>query len=139
MGFALPGAIAANLVFSDRRILDIAGDGSFMMNVQEMETGRRLDSDIVMILWEDGGYGLIAWKQENELDRYTHRALGNPNWLELASAFGWHGHYVNRSMDLQDVLETAFTESGPSLVVVLIDYRENRILTERLGEITQPM
>ena len=42
-------------------------------------------------------------------------------------------------MDLKDVLETAFTESGPSLVVIPIDYRENRILTERLGEITQPM
>jgi len=139
MGFALPGAIAANLVFSDRRILGIAGDGGFMMNVQEMETARRLDSDIVMMVWEDGGYGLIAWKQENAFDRHTDLAFGNPNWLELANAFGWHGHYVNRSIDLKDVLETAFTESGPSLVVVPIDYRENRILTERLGEITQPM
>ena len=74
MGFALPGAIAANLVFPDRRILAIAGDGGFLMNVQEMETARRLNSNLVVLLWEDGGYGLIAWKQQNEFGRNTELA-----------------------------------------------------------------
>ncbi len=136
MGFALPGAIAANLVFPDRRILAVAGDGGFLMNVQEMETARRLNSNLVVLLWEDGGYGLIVWKQENQFGRSTNLAFGNPDWLELAHAFGWHGHRVARSVELKDTLEKAFLEPGPSLVVIPIDYRENRLLTKKLGEIT---
>jgi acetolactate synthase-1/2/3 large subunit len=139
MGFALPGAIAASLVHPDRRILAIAGDGGFLMNVQEMETARRLDCDFVAMVWEDGGYGLIAWKQDNEFKRHTDLSFGNPDWLKLAEAFGWHGHAVTRSAELQPTLEAAFAEAGPSLVVVPIDYRENPLLTKRLGEITQPL
>ena len=139
MGFALPGAIAASLVCPDRRILGIAGDGGFMMNVQEMETAKRLNSNIVLLVWEDGGYGLIAWKQENEFDRHTDLAFTNPDWMGLARAFGWHGHAVSKSTDLQATLNAAFEEDGPSLVVIPIDYRENAILTKRLGEITQPL
>ena len=136
MGFALPGAIAASLVYPERRILAIAGDGGFLMNVQEMETAKRLNSNLVVLVWEDGGYGLIAWKQENEFKRHTDLSFGNPDWLELASAFGWHGHRVENSVDLQSTLENAFNETGPSLVVIPIDYRENQLLTKKLGEIT---
>ena len=139
MGFALPGAIAASLVHPDRRILAVVGDGGFMMNVQEMETARRLNSNFVAMVWEDGGYGLIAWKQENEFDRHTDLSFGNPDWLKLAEAFGWHGYRVARSADLAATLEKAFNDEGPSLVIVPIDYRENPLLTKRLGEITQPM
>ncbi|MDJ0972859.1 MAG: acetolactate synthase large subunit [Planctomycetota bacterium] len=139
MGFALPGAIAAGLVHPDRRVLAIAGDGGFLMNVQEMETARRLDSNITVMVWEDGGYGLIAWKQDNEFDRHTDLAFGNPSWTKLAEAFGWSGHCVTKSAELRDTLEAAFNEPGPSLVVVPIDYRENTLLTERLGEITQQL
>ena len=59
----------------------------------------------------------------------------NPDWLGLATAFGWNGHRVERSRDLRDTLARAFEEDGPSLVVVPIDYRENAMLTERLGHI----
>ncbi|MCZ6853313.1 MAG: acetolactate synthase large subunit [Gammaproteobacteria bacterium] len=136
MGFALPGAIAAALVFPERRILGIAGDGGFLMNVQEMETAKRLGTDLVMMVWEDHGYGLIAWKQQNEFNRHTDLSFGNPDWLLLASSFGWHGHRCENSADLQATLESAFAESGPSLVVIPIDYNENQLLTEKLGEIT---
>jgi acetolactate synthase-1/2/3 large subunit len=137
MGFALPGAIAAALVHPDRRILAICGDGGFLMNVQEMETARRLDSDIVVLVWEDGGYGLIAWKQENEFERHTALGFGNPDWVKLAESFGWRGHYCESSRDLAATLEEAFTERGPSLVVIPIDYRENARLSEHLGAIEQ--
>jgi acetolactate synthase-1/2/3 large subunit len=136
MGFALPGAIAAHLVHPDRRILAICGDGGFLMNCQEMETARRLGSDIVVMVWEDGGYGLIAWKQDNEFQRHTDLSFGNPDWLDLARAFGWNGHRCEHSRDLAATLERAFAEPGPSLVVIPIDYRENARLTKRLGEIT---
>ncbi len=139
MGFALPGSIAANLVLPERRVLAICGDGGFMMNVQEMETARRLNSNIVVMVWEDGGYGLIAWKQDNEFKRHTDLAFGNPDWLKLAEAFGWHGQCVQRSKELKGALQQAFAEAGPSLIVLPIDYRENRKLTEKLGQITCPI
>lgn len=138
MGFSLPGAIAASLVFPERRILGIAGDAGFLMNVQEMETAKRLNSNIVMLVWEDKAYGLIAWKQENEFGRHTELSFDNPDWLQLASAFGWNGHRVDDSADFKSVLSKALSEEGPTLVVATVDYRENQILTKRLGEITQP-
>lgn len=139
MGFALPGAIAASIVHPDKKTLSICGDAGFMMNVQEMETARRLNSNIVVMVWEDHEYGLIAWKQESEFGHHTDLTFGNPNWLELASAFGWHGHKVNNSRDLIAELTTAFDEQGPSLVVLPIDYRENMALTKRLGDIACPI
>ena len=136
MGFALPGAIAAGIVHPDRRILGIAGDAGFLMNVQEMETARRINSNITMMIWEDHAYGLIAWKQEGQFGRHTDLAFGNPDWAKLAESFGWNGHIVNRSTDLAGTLETALDEAGPSLIVITIGYRENVLLTKKLGEIT---
>ncbi|MBT8046847.1 MAG: acetolactate synthase large subunit [Xanthomonadales bacterium] len=136
MGFALPGAIAANMVFPQRRVLAIAGDAGFLMNAQEMETANRLGSDITVLVWEDKAYGLISWKQDTHFGQHTDLAFGNPDWLQLAAAFGWSGHFVDNSADLAGTLDTALTEEGPSLVVIPIDYRENGLLTQRLGEIT---
>jgi len=135
MGFALPGAIAASLVYPQRRILAICGDGGFLMNLQEMETARRLNVNCTVMVWEDKAYGLIAWKQDNEFGHHTELAFDNPHWMQLAEAFGWHGHSVTRSADIKPVLERALNETGPSLVVVPIDYRENSKLTARLGDI----
>ena len=139
MGFALPGAIAASLVYPERRIMAISGDAGFMMNAQEMETASRLNCNIVVMVWEDKQYGLIAWKQQAEFGKHTDLAFNNPNWIQLASAFGWGGHTVTRSEDLLITLNTAFAETGPSLVIVPIDYSENMKLTERLGNIACPI
>ncbi len=136
MGFALPGAIAASLVYPERRILAICGDAGFMMNVQEMETAKRLNSNIVVMVWEDNAYGLIAWKQWAHFGKHTDLAFNNPNWKQLADAFQWTSHLVENSVDLKGSLEGAFKEEGPSLVVLPIDYRENKKLTEELGELT---
>ena len=136
MGFALPGAIAADLVHPEQRVLTICGDAGFLMNVQEMETARRLNSNIVVLVWADDEYGLIAWKQEAHFGRHTDLAFGNPDWNKLAESFGWQGHYVENAVDFAPALEAAFDEDGPSLVVIPIDYRENNLLTKKLGEIT---
>ena len=139
MGFALPGGIAAHLVHPERRILSICGDAGFLMNVQEMETAKRLGANFTAMVWEDGAYGLIAWKQQTEFGRHTDLSFGNPDWLKLAEAFDWNGFYCARSRDLSAVLEESFETEGPSLVVVPIDYRENQLLTERLGNIACPI
>ena len=135
MGFALPGVIAADMVSPDRKAMAICGDAGFLMNVQEMETARRLNSNITVMVWEDHAYGLIAWKQENEFGKHTDLAFGNPDWMMLAQSFGWNGHFVENSRDLAGTLRQALDEKGPSLVVVPIDYRENMLLTKRLGDI----
>ncbi|WP_207796338.1 acetolactate synthase large subunit [Pseudohalioglobus lutimaris] len=139
MGFALPGAIAASLVYPDRNVLAIAGDGGFLMNVQEMETARRLNCNMVVMVWEDSAYGLIAWKQDDHFKRHTDLSFDNPDWMQLASAFGWHGHHVEESKRLKVVLASALQEQGPSLVVIPIDYRENPLLSQKLGELTCPI
>ena len=139
MGFALPGALAASLVHPDRRILAVCGDAGFLMNVQEMETARRLNADFTAMVWEDHANGLIQWKQETEFGRHTDLSFGNPDWLKLAEAFGWKGFRCDRSRDLRRTLEESFATPGPSLVVIPIDYRENMLLTERLGHIACPI
>jgi acetolactate synthase-1/2/3 large subunit len=136
MGFALPGSIATSLVYPDRQVLAICGDAGFMMNVQEMETAKRLNSNIVVMVWEDNAYGLIAWKQQNQFGHHTDLSFGNPEWMLLAKAFGWHGHRVEKSVGLKDTLKKAFAQSGPSLIVIPIDYSENMKLSERLGNIS---
>ncbi len=135
MGFALPGAIGAHMVYPERRVLAIAGDGGFLMNVQEMETAKRLNSNIVAMVWEDHAYGLIAWKQDIHYGRHTDLSFGNPNWQMLAESFGWGYTQVEGAGEVAGALEKAFGETGPSLIVVPIDYRENGLLTERLGQI----
>jgi acetolactate synthase-1/2/3 large subunit len=147
MGMPLPGSIAADLVVrnqldgkaKDRRVFGIVGDGDFLMNVQEMETARRLNSNITLMVWVDGGYGLISWKQDNEFGRHTDLAFGNPDWVRLAEAFGWSGEYVQRSVDLAGAINRALAHEGPSLIALPIDYRENPRLTERLGQIVCPI
>ena len=136
MGFALPGAIGAALAMPERRIVAVVGDAGFLMNVQEMETARRLNLDITCMIWEDKAYGLIAWKQENTFGHHTELSFNNPDWLLLAESFDWHGHRVEESEALLGTLQKAMAEKGPSLIVVPVDYRENRLLTQKLGELT---
>ena len=132
MGSALPGAIAAKLVHPEKRVLAICGDGGFMMNVQEMETAVRLKTNIVVMVWVDNGYNLIEWKQQNEFDRHTDLSFGNPDFVMLATAFGFHGMYVDKSRDLAGALQEAFSVDKPVLLALPIDYRENDRLTEQL-------
>ncbi|WP_299784225.1 acetolactate synthase large subunit [uncultured Marivita sp.] len=136
MGMPLPGAISAAISCPGRKVLGLVGDADFLMNVQEMETARRLNSDITMLVWEDKAYGLIAWKQEQEFGSHTDLSFGNPNWMDLAKSFGWHGSTCTRAEDLRTHLTVALDTAGPSLVVMPVDYRENMKLTERLGELT---
>jgi acetolactate synthase-1/2/3 large subunit len=135
MGMPLPGAISAKLSRPDAKILAVVGDGDVMMNVQEMETASRLNSDITVLVWEDHAYGLITWKQQQEFGHHTDLSFTNPDWLGLCAAMGWQGERCENAADLHDALNRALAHKGPAMVVIPIDYRENMILTERLGKI----
>jgi acetolactate synthase I/II/III large subunit len=135
MGFALPGAIGAKIAVPDKRVLAICGDAGFLMNVQDLETAVRLKLNIVVMVWADGEYGLIKWKQQNEFGRHSALSFGNPDWELLAKAFGCWGRTVRNAAELPAVLKEAHAQPGPALIGVPVDYGENVKLTKRLGSI----
>lgn len=136
MGFALPGAIGAKIAQPEHKVLAICGDAGFMMNVQDLETAVRLKLNVVFMVWEDGEYGLIKWKQQNQFNgRHSKLDFGNPQWEHLARSFGMWGKTLTSPDQLIPALEEAFRQEGPALIAVPIDYAENVKLTKRLGEI----
>lgn len=135
MGIAVPGAIAAKMVHPDRNIVAVVGDGAFQMTGAELETAVRLNLPIVILLWRDGGYGLIEWKQLNEFGRSSHIKFDNPDFIKLAESYGFEAMRVSESAELKPMLEKAISLKKPVLIDCPVDYSENVKLTEKLGEI----
>jgi acetolactate synthase-1/2/3 large subunit len=133
MGIAVPGAIAAKLVHPDRHVVALCGDGGFLMNSQELETAKRIGANVTVVIWRDGGYGLIDWKQRNAFGRPFAVEFGNPDFVDYARSFGIAGFRPSSADDLYPTLMRALETDGPSVVDVPIDYAENVRLTERLG------
>ncbi|MBI4307718.1 MAG: acetolactate synthase large subunit [Chloroflexi bacterium] len=139
MGFALPSAIAAKLVFPGRRVVAAVGDGGFLMSVMELETAVRLGLPIVVVVWVDGGYGLIKWKQEAEKRAVFGVDFGNPDWVRLAESFGAKGYQVEQAGDFPRMLEKALASAQSSVIAVPVDSEENLKLTQRLAEMPCPV
>lgn len=136
MGAGLPSAIAAALLYPERRILAVCGDGGFLMNSQEMETAVRLGVNITILLLNDNGYGMIKWKQDGmELPSFG-LDLGNPDFVKYAEAYGAQGHRVARTEDLPLLLSETLAKPGVHLIEVPVDYSENdRVLNKELRDI----
>ena len=132
MGIALPGAIGAKLLFPERRVLALNGDGGFLMNSQEMETAVRVGANIVVLVWRDETFGLIKWKQLSQFGRTSHIDFGNPDFVQYARSFGWAADRVDEASELAPALEAAFNAGRPALIDVPVDASENLKLTERL-------
>lgn len=134
MGIAVPGAIGAKLAYPDRTVVAVTGDAGFMMNSQEIETALRLKLSFVILIWNDGGYGLIEWKQLTTYGRSNNVHFGNPDFVAYARSFGAKAWRVERSQDLLPVLKQALNEKTVCIIDCPVDYRENLKLTEKLGE-----
>ncbi|WP_415922104.1 acetolactate synthase large subunit [Tateyamaria sp. SN6-1] len=119
MGLALPGALAAARFQDKGRVLAMCGDGDIMMNVQEMETITRLGARVTVMVWVDGGLGLIDAHQGEGGPQFP---FGNPIWDHLASAFGWTHAEARGLSDLPELLDAALGAEGPTLVTVPVDY-----------------
>ena len=139
MGFALPAAVSAKLVHPERKVVAVSGDGGFLMNCQELETARRLGLAIVNVIFRDGGYNLIQWKQQTHYGRESGVTFGNPDFVELARAFGAKGYRVESARQLTPILAEALAQPGPSIIDVPVDYGENAKLTARLGRLVCPI
>jgi acetolactate synthase I/II/III large subunit len=132
MGMALPGAIAAKLLFPVRRVVAVTGDGGFLMNVQELETAVRLQLPFVVLIWRDNGYGVIRWKQQRKFGRTSGVEFSNPDFVALAQSFGAVGYRVEGPLELEPALKAALSCGKPAVIDCPVDYSENLRLSEQL-------
>lgn len=129
MGFSVPGAIAAQLVFPDKTIVVMCGDGAFLMNIQELETAVRLKLPIIIIVWCDNEFGLIALKQKMEFGQTDFTKFRNPDFVKLAESFGAIGYKINSTEEFLSSLNKAKQSiDTPVIIAVDIDYSRNSIL-----------
>ncbi len=135
MGAGLPSAIAAAQLHPGRRVLAVCGDGGFLMNSQELETAVRLRLNLVVVVIDDGAYGMIRWKQAVDGFEDFGMTFGNPDFVRYAEAYGARGTRVTAVAEFAPTLEQAFRDGGVHLIAVPIDYSENtRVLIEELRE-----
>jgi len=135
MGAGLPSAMVAQVVYPERRVMAICGDGGFMMNSQELETAVRYGMDLVVMVIRDDAYGMIKWKQAQMGFDSFGLDLKNPDFVKYAEAYGAHGHRVERAEDLLPLLEDCYLSKGVHVVEVPVDYSDNdRILNREIKE-----
>ncbi|MBD2092704.1 acetolactate synthase large subunit [Microcoleus sp. FACHB-1515] len=139
MGIAIPGAIAAKLVAPDRKVVAATGDGGFMMNCQELETALRCKTPFVTLIFNDGGYGLIEWKQINHYGESAFIKFGNPDFVKLAESMGLKGYRVESSTDFVPMLKDALAQDVPAVIDCPVDYRENLKFSQRSGDLSCPL
>lgn len=125
MGIAIPGAVSAKLIYPDKKVLAITGDGGFMMNMQELETAVRNRLAFVVLIWNDSSYGLIKWKEQMRFSKTACVDFTNPNFKALAESMHCKGYRVEKADDLMSILQDAFRQKVPSVIDCQVDYDEN--------------
>ncbi|MBW4465339.1 MAG: acetolactate synthase large subunit [Pegethrix bostrychoides GSE-TBD4-15B] len=136
MGIAIPGAVAAKLVYPERKVVAVTGDGGFMMNSQELETALRINTPFVTIIFNDGGYGLIEWKQQNQFGESNFVHFSNPDFVKLAESMGLKGYRITSALEFVPTLKEALSQNVPAVIDCPIDYRENLRFSQRAGDLS---
>ncbi len=135
MGAGLPSAMMTAMLYPDRKVMAICGDGGFMMNSQELETAVRLGLNLVVLILRDDSYGMIRWKQAALGLPDWGLEYGNPDFVKYAESYGAIGHRVGATEDFVPILEACFRDGGVHVVEAPIDYSENkRVLIDELAE-----
>ncbi len=135
MGAGLPSAMAAKMVFPERKVVAICGDGGFMMNSHEIETAVRIKLDITVLILNDSAYGMIKWKQDSMGFSDYGLDFTNPDFVKYAESFGAFGHRVTSTAQLKSLLISSTTTPGVHIIDCPIDYSENaKVLTQELIE-----
>jgi acetolactate synthase-1/2/3 large subunit len=135
MGAGLPSAMAAKMVFPERKVVAICGDGGFMMNSHEIETAVRIKLDITVLILNDSAYGMIKWKQDSMGFSDYGLDFTNPDFVKYAESFGAFGHRVTSTAELKSLLISSTTTPGVHIIDCPIDYSENaKVLTQELIE-----
>jgi len=133
MGAGLPSAMMAAMLYPDRRVLAVCGDGGFMMNSQELEKASRLGLNLVVLILQDNAFGMIRWKQAADGFQDFGLTFGNPDFVTYAGAYHMKGSRVETANGLAIALDAAFAAGGVHIVSVPVDYSENsRVLINEL-------
>jgi len=127
MGYGFPAAIGAQVAFPDKLVIDIAGDGSIQMNIQEMATAVSYNIPVKIVILNNGYLGMVRqWQELFYNKNYCATCMhANPNFVKLAEAYGATGFRVTRASDVEDVLKQAFAAPGPVIVDVIVAQEEN--------------
>lgn len=127
MGFGLPAAIGAKLARPQDTVIAVSGDGSFMMNVQELGTIKRFRLPVKIVIIDNQRLGMVKqWQQLFFNERYSETDLSdNPDFVALAAAFAIPGHTITRKDEVASALEAMFSWPGPYLLHVRIDEKDN--------------
>lgn len=139
MGISVPGALAAKLIYPEKKVLAVTGDGGFLMNCQEFETAFRIGTPFVTLIFNDSGYGLIKWKQEERFGDNYFLDFTNPDFVRFAESMHAKGYRIQQASDLIPTLEEAFSQTVPSIIDCPVDYSENIKLTQYLKDLTKKL
>ena len=126
MGFGFPAAIGASFARGKEPVVCVAGDGSLLMNLQELETCARYELPVKIFLLNNGTLGMVRqWQEMFANERYSHTVTGDKcNFPQIAEACGIMGFHVDSVADLERALETVFLHNGPVLVDCRIPLKE---------------
>lgn len=137
MSWTLPGAIGAKLARPNKTVVAVMGDGSFLMNSQEIETAVREKLHLIIVIWEDHSYGLIKWKMDMEIQHHNGVDFTNPDFVKYAESFGAIGRQVTQAGQFAAYMQEAVAaKEGVYVIAVPVDYRENLKLIAKLGNTT---
>jgi len=139
MAWTVPGAIGAKIARPDAKVLVATGDGSFLMNSQEIETALRLRLPIVILIWVDDAYGLISWKMDLEIGHNVDTRFGNPDFVAYAESFGAKGYRISSADELLPTLTSALADDTVSIIACPVDYTANRELIRNLGGLDESL
>ena len=128
MGWTVPGAIAAKIASPSVNILVATGDGSFLMNSQEIETALRVGTPMVILIWVDDAYGLISWKMDLEIGHNVDTRFDNPDFVTYAESFGATGYRISSADELLPTLREALAADTVSVIACPVDYNANSAL-----------
>ncbi len=110
-----------------------------LMNCQELETALRIGTPIVILIWNDGKYGLIEWHQLRHFGRPSHVDFTNPDFVKFAESFGAKGYRVEAADELAPILKQAIADDTVAVIDCPVDYSENMKLSEKLGHLVCPI
>ncbi|WP_321404335.1 biosynthetic-type acetolactate synthase large subunit [Maridesulfovibrio sp.] len=127
MGFGFPAAIGAQMAFPDKLVVNIAGDGSIQMNIQEMMTAVCNNLPVKIVILNNGYLGMVRQWQELFYNRnYCETCMdAQPDFVKLAEAYGAAGYRVTEEKDLEPILKEAFSNGKPTIIDVRVDPEEN--------------
>jgi acetolactate synthase-1/2/3 large subunit len=135
MGWTVPGAIGAKIARPEAKVLVATGDGSFLMNSQEIETALRLRLPFVILVWVDDAYGLISWKMDMEIGHNVDTRFVNPDFVAYAESFGAKGYRISSAGELLPCLRAALADDTVSVIACPVDYTANTELIRTLGDL----